>query len=106
METRRVFNNGLRDSLEIFVEEKRIILQRFESRNQCAVTGEVTLHGLKMAGGKINLSQEGARLLLNELQSALKEEGKTSNPDEKPPEEWRRFMRKRSFRLWKNSENK
>ncbi len=80
VETRRVLKYGPGDSLEIFVEDDRIILKKFESRDQCAVTGKVSFDLIQFADGKITLSEEGARLLFEELQSALKEDGTIKNP--------------------------
>ncbi|KEK22064.1 AbrB/MazE/SpoVT family DNA-binding domain-containing protein [Bacillus gaemokensis] len=57
--------------LEIFVEDEKIILQKYEPGDLCAVTGEVSNRNLSLANGKITLSPEGAELVIKELQQYL-----------------------------------
>ncbi|MDH8707339.1 transcriptional pleiotropic regulator of transition state genes [Stenotrophomonas sp. 1198] len=57
-----------RDTLEIFVEENVIILQKYTSHGTCPITGEISARNVKLAGGKLPLSPEGVKQLLAELE--------------------------------------
>lgn len=63
-----------KDPLEIFVEEDKIILQKYKPNMTCAVTGEVSEDNFRLLGGKLILSVEGAKQLLNRLEAVAKEE--------------------------------
>lgn len=63
-----------KDPLEIFVEEDKIILQKYKPNMTCAVTGEVSEENFNLLGGKLILSVEGAKQLLNRLEAVAKEE--------------------------------
>ncbi|AIK35247.1 transcriptional regulator, AbrB family domain protein (plasmid) [Bacillus pseudomycoides] len=57
--------------LEIFVEGKKMVLQKYQPNGVCAITGEVSDKNISLADGKITLSPEGAELLIEELQKYL-----------------------------------
>uniref|UniRef100_UPI00402AEA95 AbrB/MazE/SpoVT family DNA-binding domain-containing protein n=1 Tax=Bacillus sp. DX2.2 TaxID=3073452 RepID=UPI00402AEA95 len=57
--------------LEIFVEDEKIILQKYEPGGVCAITGEVSNQNIALANGKITLSPVGAERLIKELEQYL-----------------------------------
>jgi AbrB family transcriptional regulator, transcriptional pleiotropic regulator of transition state genes len=69
VELRRIMEIEQRDGLEIFVEEEKVILKKYEANNTCVVTGEVTNDNKMYANGKFILSPSGAESLLNELKT-------------------------------------
>ena len=73
-ELRRTLEINHRDPLEIFVEGESIILRKYKPNMTCAVTGEVSDENFRLLGGKLILSVEGAKHLLNRLETVVKEE--------------------------------
>jgi transcriptional pleiotropic regulator of transition state genes len=71
IELRRTLGIAEKDSLEIYVDDERIILKKYKPNMTCHVTGEVSDDNITLAGGKIILSREGAEQILNELQGSL-----------------------------------
>ncbi|RDE36651.1 AbrB/MazE/SpoVT family DNA-binding domain-containing protein [Parageobacillus thermoglucosidasius] len=71
MELRRTLDINIKDSLEIFLDEDCIVLQKYKPDMACMVTGEVSNDNFKLAGGKIILSREGAEKLLKEMEQLL-----------------------------------
>jgi AbrB family transcriptional regulator, transcriptional pleiotropic regulator of transition state genes len=71
MELRRTLGIEIKDSLEIFVEGDSIILKKYKPNMACMVTGKVSDNNLKLAGGKIILSREGAEQLLKEIEALM-----------------------------------
>ncbi|MFJ7637704.1 AbrB/MazE/SpoVT family DNA-binding domain-containing protein [Peribacillus sp. NPDC097264] len=71
IELRRTLGIKEKDALEIYVEQERIILQKYKPNMTCQVTGETSDDNMKLAGGKLILSQEGAELLIKEIQASL-----------------------------------
>src|SRR5699024_8538912 len=57
----------VKDALEIFTDDDKIILKKYQPRMTCAITGDVSDDNLSLADGKIVLSPEGAELLINEI---------------------------------------
>ncbi|WP_174615328.1 AbrB/MazE/SpoVT family DNA-binding domain-containing protein [Virgibacillus ihumii] len=76
IELRRNLDIKEKDTLEIFVDKERVILQKFKPAMTCQVTGETSDENLVLANGKLVLSPEGAEELINEIQSRLVREGK------------------------------
>ncbi|MED4455643.1 AbrB/MazE/SpoVT family DNA-binding domain-containing protein [Metabacillus fastidiosus] len=74
IELRRVLQLNENDPLEVFTEGDRIIFQKYVPYKACVVTGEVSQKNKVYKGGII-LSDEGAQLLLKELQSNTYMEG-------------------------------
>ncbi|PGM79953.1 AbrB family transcriptional regulator [Bacillus cereus] len=69
-ELRRTLGINEKDPIEIYVEDNdKIILKRYEPYGACTITGEVTKNNIAVANGKIILSKEGAKKLLEELES-------------------------------------
>ena len=75
-ELRRTLEIADKDPLEIYVEEDQIILKKYQAKNACAVTGEVSNNNISVLGGKLVLSQEGLNILLSQLQNETKSGGK------------------------------
>lgn len=73
-ELRRTLGIEEKDPVEIFVEEDKIVLQKYKANMTCAVTGEVSDDNLSLLDGKLVLSPDGANYLLNKLQNVLKED--------------------------------
>lgn len=71
IELRRVLDIEVKDALEIFTDENKIILKKYQPRMTCAVTGDVSDDNMTLADGNIVLSKEGAELLINEIQRRL-----------------------------------
>ncbi|MBC6971522.1 AbrB/MazE/SpoVT family DNA-binding domain-containing protein [Bacillus sp. Xin] len=68
MELRRTLKIKEKTPLEIYVEGEKIILKKYKAHGTCAITGEVSDKNISLANGKINLSPEGAKYLINELE--------------------------------------
>ncbi|WIY59018.1 AbrB/MazE/SpoVT family DNA-binding domain-containing protein [Bacillus arachidis] len=71
MELRKTLGIIEKDPMEIFVEDDKIVLQKYQSHQACIITGDVSKRNFSLANGKIVLSPEGAELLIKELQQYL-----------------------------------
>ncbi|MBB6447488.1 AbrB/MazE/SpoVT family DNA-binding domain-containing protein [Bacillus benzoevorans] len=71
IELRRTLGIAEKDSLEIYVDDDRIILKKYKPNMTCQVTGEVSDDNLSLAGGRLILSREGAEILLKEIQDSF-----------------------------------
>jgi AbrB family transcriptional regulator, transcriptional pleiotropic regulator of transition state genes len=69
MEIRRTLGINERDPLEIFVEEDRVILQKYAPAKTCMVTGEISDSNMTLLNGKITISKQGMEVLIKELQN-------------------------------------
>ncbi|ASV66584.1 AbrB/MazE/SpoVT family DNA-binding domain-containing protein [Cytobacillus sp. FSL W7-1323] len=58
-----------KDPLEIFVENDRIILQKYNASKACQITGEIENDNLVLADGKIVLSRKAAESLITEIRN-------------------------------------
>lgn len=72
IELRRNLGIEEKDALEIYVDDERIILQKYKANMTCHVTGEITDDNFTLADGKLVLSPEGAEELVNEIQRKMK----------------------------------
>ncbi|PFE23173.1 AbrB/MazE/SpoVT family DNA-binding domain-containing protein [Bacillus thuringiensis] len=70
-ELRRTLGILEKDPIEIFVEDEKIILQKYKSYDACAITGDISEKNISLANGQIVLSLEGAKLLIKEIQQQL-----------------------------------
>ncbi|HDR6957709.1 AbrB/MazE/SpoVT family DNA-binding domain-containing protein [Bacillus albus] len=70
-ELRTTLGIAEKDPIEIFVEDEKIILQKYKSYDACAITGDISEKNISLAKGKIVLSPEGAELLIKEIQQQL-----------------------------------
>lgn len=71
IELRRTLDIHEKDPIEIYVDDDKIVLRKYESRMACQITGEVSNDNLMLAGGKLILSKEGAEALIKEIESRL-----------------------------------
>jgi AbrB family transcriptional regulator, transcriptional pleiotropic regulator of transition state genes len=67
IELRRSLDLGVKDPIEIFVEQDRIIMQKYKADNACIVTGEISDENIELPGG-IFVSPEGKAILRKYLQ--------------------------------------
>ena len=67
IELRRTLDINIKDSIEIFTDEDKIILQKYTPGKACAITGEVNSQNISLANGKIVLSPEGLKILSSEV---------------------------------------
>jgi transcriptional pleiotropic regulator of transition state genes len=70
-ELRKTLGIAEKDPIEIFVEDEKIILQKYKSYDACAITGDISEKNISLANDKIVLSPEGAELLIKEIQQQL-----------------------------------
>lgn len=66
-EIRKTLDMDIGTSIEIYLDDESIILKKYKANMACQITGEVSNDNMVLANGKIVLSQEGAKLLINEL---------------------------------------
>ncbi|WP_085522388.1 AbrB/MazE/SpoVT family DNA-binding domain-containing protein [Tuberibacillus sp. Marseille-P3662] len=71
IELRRTLGIDVKDALEIYVDDERIVLKKYKPSMTCQITGEVSDDNLTLAGGNLVLSREGAEQLLKELEGHL-----------------------------------
>ncbi|MFE9080807.1 AbrB/MazE/SpoVT family DNA-binding domain-containing protein [Bacillus mobilis] len=70
-ELRTTLGIAEKDPIEIFVEDEKIILQKYKSYDACAITGDISDRNISLANSQIVLSPEGAKLLIKEIQQQL-----------------------------------
>ncbi|NLP52045.1 AbrB/MazE/SpoVT family DNA-binding domain-containing protein [Bacillus sp. RO1] len=73
MELRRILEINIGDPIEIFVNDDKIILKKYQANNECFVSGKVDKTNISLAGGKIILSRESAMEIVGELKELIKE---------------------------------
>ncbi|ATH91261.1 AbrB family transcriptional regulator [Bacillus glycinifermentans] len=71
IELRRALDISIKDSIEFFVDKDKIVLKKYKPYGVCLITGEITSENREYGNGNITLSPDGAKLLLEELKSAL-----------------------------------
>ncbi|MFC2948814.1 AbrB/MazE/SpoVT family DNA-binding domain-containing protein [Virgibacillus sediminis] len=71
IELRRNLNIQEKDDMEIFVDDNQIVLKKYQPNLTCYLTGHTSEENLSLADGKLVLSREGAKQLLEELQTHL-----------------------------------
>lgn len=59
--------------MEIFVEEDKVILRKYEVDEACVITGEITPNNFQLSNG-MYISPKGAEILKNEIQAHKSEE--------------------------------
>ncbi|WP_200416150.1 AbrB/MazE/SpoVT family DNA-binding domain-containing protein [Virgibacillus salexigens] len=67
-ELRRTLDIDIRDEVEVFVEDNKIILKKCNANKTCQVTGQISRNNLSLANGRIILSPEGAKKLIREIE--------------------------------------
>lgn len=71
IELRRTLDIHEKDTMEIYVDNDKIVLKKYKPNMTCHITGEVSDDNLTLASGKLILSKEGAQTLLEEIESRL-----------------------------------
>ena len=71
IELRRTLGIAEKDAIEIFVEDEMIVLKKYKANMTCAVTGNVSDDNHVLLDGKLILSSDGAKYLLNKLQGVV-----------------------------------
>jgi AbrB family transcriptional regulator, transcriptional pleiotropic regulator of transition state genes len=72
IELRRTLDINIKDPLEIYVDNDKVILKKYQPNMACQITGDSSDENLSLANGKIVLSPEGAKQLLEEIESRFK----------------------------------
>ncbi len=70
-ELRTTLGIAEKEPIEIFVEDEKIILQKYKSYDACVVTGDISERNISLANGQIVVSPEGAELLIKQIQQQL-----------------------------------
>ncbi|WP_377803114.1 AbrB/MazE/SpoVT family DNA-binding domain-containing protein [Bacillus amyloliquefaciens] len=73
IELRRALDIAIKDSIEFFVDGDKIVLKKYKPHGICLMTGEITSENQEYGNGKVILSPEGAKMLLEEIEEALKD---------------------------------
>jgi AbrB family transcriptional regulator, transcriptional pleiotropic regulator of transition state genes len=68
IELRRNLDINEKDSVEIYVDQEKIVLEKFKSKNCCDMTGEISEENIQLFSGRLTLSRKGAETLIRELQ--------------------------------------
>ncbi|PKR77486.1 transition state regulator Abh [Halalkalibacillus sediminis] len=68
IELRRTLDINVKDALEIYVDDEKIILKKYKPNMACSITGDVSDDNVAVGDGNIVLSKEGAEQLISELQ--------------------------------------
>ncbi len=71
IELRRTLGIAEKDALEIYVDEEKIILKKYQPSMTCQITGDVSDDNHTLANGKLVLSKEGAEKLLEEIKASF-----------------------------------
>lgn len=71
IELRRSLGIQEKDSIEIYVDHDKIVLKKYVPNMSCHITGENTDNNLALANGKIVLSPNGAKKLIEEIQGSF-----------------------------------
>lgn len=72
IELRRTLGIEQKDSLEIYVDEDKIILKKYMPNMTCSITGTVSDDNMSLLDGNLVLSPDGAEQLISEIQKVLK----------------------------------
>lgn len=66
-ELRTSLGIATRTPLEIFTDQERIIFRKFKPVKKCMITGEINDDNQTFCDGKVILSEEGIRVILENL---------------------------------------
>lgn len=69
IELRRTLDINIKDPLEIYVDDDKVIFKKYQANMSCFVTGETKDENITLADGKLVLSPEGAKILVDEIQN-------------------------------------
>ncbi len=68
IELRRVLDIKIKAPIEVFVEDEKIIMQKYKADKSCFITGEISENNIKLPGG-LYISPEGKEILEEYLTS-------------------------------------
>ncbi|MGM8215724.1 AbrB/MazE/SpoVT family DNA-binding domain-containing protein [Bacillaceae bacterium W0354] len=68
IELRRTLDINVKDALEIYVDDDKIILKKYKPFMACQITGDISDDNIIVGDGHIVLSKEGAQQLIEEIQ--------------------------------------
>ena len=71
IELRRTLSINVKDALEIYLDDDRIILKKYKPSMTCQITGEISDYNISLANGRLVLSKEGSEIVLNEIKGYL-----------------------------------
>lgn len=71
IELRRSLGIKEKDAIEIYIDGDKIILKKYVPNMACQITGDSTDDNLALANGKIILSPDGAKQLVQEINKAF-----------------------------------
>ncbi|SFD72721.1 transcriptional regulator, AbrB family [Lentibacillus persicus] len=71
IELRRTLDINVKDELEIYIDDDKVVLKKHTPSMMCQITGEISDENFSLADGRITLSPDGAEKLIEELQSRL-----------------------------------
>lgn len=69
IELRRALGIEEKDPVAIFVDDDKIILEKYKSNFACDITGEISEDNKIYGNGKLVLSPEGVKILRQELEN-------------------------------------
>lgn len=72
IELRRTLDIHEKDAMEIYTDTDKIVLKKYQPNMTCYLTGETSDDNLSLANGKLILSPEGAKELVDEIQFRFK----------------------------------
>lgn len=78
-ELRRTLDIHEKDAIEIYVENDKIVLKKYRSAMACCITGKIADDNMLLANGKVVLSPEGAKSLMEEMKTRMNTELHTGN---------------------------
>lgn len=68
-ELRRVLNIKENDMMEFYVEDDKVVVKKYKSAMECAITGKVSDDNMVLLNGELILSVEGANQMIKEIES-------------------------------------
>ena len=72
IEVRRTLGIKEKDPIEIFIDGEQIVLKKYTAAKACFVTGEVNDDNISLLDGRLVLSPDSARYLLEQLKKVSK----------------------------------
>lgn len=73
IELRRTLGIEQNDSLEIYVDDNKIIFEKYIPNQICSITGEDSESNFSLLDGDLTLSVKGAKQLIADIQKHLDE---------------------------------
>lgn len=70
-ELRRILGIEVDGHVEILRNENEIIIRKYTHSHRCAITGEITDKLIPLMDGKLMVSNEGCRILLEEMRQKM-----------------------------------